>query len=368
MSFIASPLLHLQVPVSTQLSLHSLHLSLLTLLDGEELFLKLCKKVFVPYLPSFYGHKMLKELLEDDLTELKPDIRLKVHELFHQLDHDRKGYLNLEEWCWLSTLMIQSFRDVRTSCNIVGRRGSPVVLSQLSDETRRSILKGMEQSSPFPIIRLPHECTLGRQVHYVTQSNEMVQSSSSSSSSVNTVIDRSSSPSASPSSSSPGSTYLFSNPHVTLRPLGPLVGYEETRPRHAFLLTTSQQQYVLRRWLTVEKTMEYVRLFHRHDVKKAASQVVASEMLVSSPSASLPSPSSSAASSLTTPPPLVSFPCNGCTLPAFEAYVARRILLNPDLASEWLTRTSIVLSGQQPHPIEAVWKIRTPKNKMVHIQ
>lgn len=257
-------------------------------------------------------------MLQPNLTDLQPAVAEYVQSIFRALDRDQKGYLSVEEWAWLAQLQTDRHVHFRNACSIIARRASPIAMRAMTPQQRAQLEADTNTRSQTAALKdiamlpMPHEMIL-----------------------------------PSPVAPAPGGLIV---PVTTLLPAGhparkllteshlshlePVARYESIRARHWTLLAQPLQQQIARQWYSLQHAIDYIRIFQPEQVRwmgRLPYESLASE---------------------------VPFALDGCTPKQFEAYIIRRILLDPTLSAEWLARAADVINGHQEHPTAAVWKAR----------
>jgi hypothetical protein len=201
----------------------------------------------------------------------------------------------------------------------LARRASPVALAKLTPEERATVEANLTQPTSMPVFKLPHELEL-RGVEL----------------GATIVVPR-------PSLHDPASQYLVADPRM--HELEPITKYESMRPIYFRQFQLPMQEEAARRWYSLHQTVDYMRLFHAEQIRQGVKQIGR----VSSDSLPVLFPTNDA-DGVT-----ASFSLNGCTAADFESYIARRILLNPEMTCEWLSRATRVLNGDESHPTKQMW-------------
>lgn len=282
--------------------------------------------------PLFQRHiQPLVECMEPKFDAFKPEVSQAIETLFKALDTGNKGYLSSDEWAWLSQLDLNRHTDMRLACNIVARRGSPIQIAKLPLKVQLNLQAEMSNAHGMRLLSLPHELSIFQSSQPLTGLN------------------------GSPVSGiGPGSFPIFAADHpasllfaqskpqfermLTVTPV------ESIRPKHFFTLTQTQQQTMVKKWYTLRHHLDYMRIFHTADIKAMRNERDSRQVGEVS-----------------------NFNCNGCTLPAFEAFLRRRFILNPIGTAQWLTRAALVLQGAHAHPTAELWKVRTAPPTVAHV-
>jgi hypothetical protein len=264
---------------------------------------------------------LLRHLLTPDLVDLAPAAPEHVRAIFRALDRGEKGYLSVEEFAWLSQLQTDKHVSFRAACSVLARRASPVALAKLTPEERATVESKLTQPTDVLLLNLPHELGLGG------------------------VEIRTSSVVSTPSPSDWESKFLVAD--ECMHELQAITRSEAMRPMHFLQLSQPMQQEAARRWYSLRHLVDYMRIFHADQIRQMSNQFNGRSVSDSPLLALLPTNGAEGVTS--------AFSLNGCTAADFESYIARRVVINPALACEWLARAARVLNGDESHPTKQMW-------------